>query len=149
MYIRRSETCYDYPELKIMAETTTTLFKHNFGHANQASLTEYQGKRRLNLRVLDGSYPARKYLSLSARDVKHLQQLIPQVTQILTDGQENFFEINEHIRLSVTRGCVDIRLRWTPPNQSEKVFTRRGIFMKQYEFDQLADLLNEYSIYFL
>ena len=139
---------YGYSGLIIMTATTTTLFKHNFGKNSQVSLTEYQGQRRLNLRVLDGTFPAQKYVGLSVRDVRKLLQLIPQVSQTLAAEEEGFFDLSEDIRLSVTRGCVDIRLRWTPPHQEEKVFTKRGLYMKQQEFTQLTETLNDYKNFF-
>ena len=139
---------YGYSGLNIMTTTTTTLFTHNFGKNSQVSLTEYQVQRRLNLRVLDGTFPAQNYVGLTVRDVRKLLQLIPQVSQILASEEETFFDLSEDIRLSVTRGCIDIRLRWTPPHQEEKVFTKRGLYMKQYEFTQLTEMLNDYKKFF-
>ena len=131
-----------------MAATTTTLFKHNFGKTSQVSLTEHKGERRLNLRVLDGTFPAQKYVGLSVGDVRKLLQLMPQILQTLVAEEERFFDLSEHIRLSVSRVCIDIRLRLTPPHQEEKVFTKRGLYMKQYEFSQLTELLNDYANFF-
>ena len=58
----------------------------------------------------------------------------PQVLQTLADREERFFDINENIRLSVTGGQVDIRLRRMSSKQNGEVFTKRGIYMKHYEF---------------
>ena len=132
-----------------MSTTSSTVFKHNFGQNSQVSLTEWQGERRLSLRVLDGTYPARKYLYLPQGAVRSLLQLTPQVSQALAAKEERFFDLNEDIRLSITRGCIDIRLRWTPPYETEKVFTKRGLYMKQYEFEQLIDLLNDHNQCFI
>ena len=78
-----------------------------------------------------------------------LLQLIPQISEASATGEERFFDIGENIGLSVIRGDVDIRLRWTPPNQTVKVFTTRGVYMKHYEFDQFVDMLNRYITYFV
>lgn len=130
-------------------EASTVLFKETFDNRIHVTLSEKDGQKRLYLRLLDGSYPAKKYIWLPVDSVKNLILLKPHIFITLAAREDTFYDLGNDIRLSVTKGNIDIRLRWLPPNRTEKGFTKKGVNMNKEVFEKLSAILASNNAHFL